>query len=236
LISISEATRAELGRRFPGFERKAIVAHPAADARFSPEPTSEDEKVLARHGLRGSFVLATGTLEPRKNLPRLIEAFAGLDESAHRDWTLVLAGAAGWHTDATAAAASAHPGLVRALGYVPEQELPCLYRHAGLVCYPSLYEGFGIPVLEAMQSGTAVLTSSTSSMPEVGGEAARYVDPYNVADIRRALAELLADSGLRRRCAYAGVARAARFDWGRSCRLVLSLLEELQARRSIGRP
>jgi alpha-1,3-rhamnosyl/mannosyltransferase len=172
-------------------------------------------------------VLVTGTLEPRKNIPRLIEAFVGLDEGLRRGWTLVLAGAPGWETDSTFAAVSAHASLVRTLGYVPDDELACLYRGAEVFAYVSLYEGFGIPVLEAMQSGTAVLTSSVSSMPEVGGDVARYVDPRDLGDIRRGLGELLADPGLRRRCGAAGIVRASSFRWSETARTVLTVLEQL---------
>ena len=227
LIAISEATRTELERRFPRARAKTVVAHPAADARFSPEPCVDDESVLKRHGLRRPYVLVTGTLEPRKNLPRLIAAFAALDEGVRRGWTLALAGAAGWETDATFASVAAHKDLVRTLGFVPDDELACLYRHAEVFCYVSLYEGFGIPVLEAMQSGTPVLTSSVSSMPEVGGDAARYVDPSDSESIRGGLAELMSDAELRSRCASAGVARAALFDWTVTARTVLTALERL---------
>jgi glycosyltransferase involved in cell wall biosynthesis len=227
LIAISQATRSELRQRFPRALARSVVAYPAADERFSPEPAATDEEVLARHGLRRPYVLVTGTLEPRKNLPRLIEAFGGLGERVRAGWTLALAGAAGWETEATFASAAAHGERVLTLGYVPEQELPCLYRQADVFCYPSLYEGFGIPVLEAMQSGTAVLTSSVSSMPEVGGDAARYADPRDVLDIRRGLLELISDPELRRRCVAAGIARAALFDWGATARGVLGVLEGL---------
>jgi glycosyltransferase involved in cell wall biosynthesis len=227
LIAISEATRGELETRFPRARSKATVAHPAADAHFTPDPGVEDQAVLARLGLQRPYALVCGTLEPRKNLPRLIEAFAGLEESVRDGWTLALAGAAGWETDSTFASVAAHAQLVRSLGYVPEQELTCLYRQAEVFCYVSLYEGFGIPVLEAMQSGTPVLTSSVSSMPEVGGDAARYADPFDVADIRRALAELLGDEDLRTRCSSAGLARAAQFDWTTTARVVLTTLERL---------
>jgi glycosyltransferase involved in cell wall biosynthesis len=227
LVAISEATRRELEQRFPRARGKATVAHPAADELFSPEPGEHDEAVLRRHGVRRPYVLVTGTLEPRKNIPRLIEAFAGLDEALRRGWTLALAGAPGWETDSTFAAVSAHADLVRTLGYVPDEELACLYRGAEVFAYVSLYEGFGIPVLEAMQSGTAVLTSSVSSMPEVGGEAARYVDPCDLGDIRRGLGELLADPELRRRCGAAGIVRARSFRWGETARTVLTALEQL---------
>jgi glycosyltransferase involved in cell wall biosynthesis len=229
LVAISEATRAELEERFPRARGKATVAHPGADDSFTPDPRPDDQAVLARHGLRRPYVLVTGTLEPRKNLPRLIEAFAGIEASRRAGWTLALAGAAGWETDATFASAAAHGELVQTLGYVPEEELPSLYRQADVFCYPSLYEGFGIPVLEAMQSGTAVLTSSVSSMPEVGGDAARYADPRDVDDIRRGLSELMDDPALRARCAAAGTAQAARFDWGATAGIILAGLEGLYA-------
>lgn len=227
LIAISQVTREELHTRFPRTASKTTVAHPAADARFTPEPGVDDEAVLRRHGLRRPFVLVCGTLEPRKNLPRLIEAFAGIEQRVRDGWTLALAGAAGWETDSTFASVAAHSELVRSLGYVPDEELACLYRQAEVFCYVSLYEGFGIPVLEAMQSGTAVLTSSVSSMPEVGGDAARYADPREVADIRRALVELLCDRGLRERCSAAGLARASMFDWTATARIVRTTLEQL---------
>ncbi len=224
VVAISEATAAELRERYPDARPRVTVAHPAADARFSPEPSPEDEAVLARHDVRPPFALVTGTLEPRKNLPRLIEAFAGLDGERRAGWTLVLVGATGWEADATFAAVASHRELVRTLGFVPDEELPALYRRADLFCYLSLYEGFGIPVLEAMQSGTPVLTSSVSSMPEVGGEAARYADPRDVRDIRRGLSELISDPALRARAAELGLVQARRFDWDRSARAVLAAL------------
>jgi glycosyltransferase involved in cell wall biosynthesis len=231
-IAISDSTRRELEQRFPRLQGRTTVAHPGADESFSPVAGDDDESILRRHGLEGPYVLVTGTLEPRKNLPRLIEAFAGLGSDVRQDFTLALVGAAGWETDATFASVAMHRDLVRTLGYLPDDELACLYRHAELLCYVSLYEGFGIPVLEAMRSGTAVLTSSVSSMPEVGGDAARYVDPLDVEDIRRGLRELLADEGLRARCRAAGIARAALFDWTASARTVLATLERVAVRRS----
>lgn len=228
LVAISEATRVELAERFPRAGSKTTVAHPAADRRFSPEPAQGDDAVLSRYGLRRPYVLVTGTLEPRKNLPRLIQAFTGLEPDCRDGWTLALAGAAGWETGPTSTMVAAHAGVVKALGYVPDEELATLYRQADLFCYPSLYEGFGIPVLEAMQSGTAVLTSSVSSMPEVGGSAARYADPRDVEDIARGLRELINDPELRSRCAEAGLARSAAFDWADTARRVLGVLEGLR--------
>jgi glycosyltransferase involved in cell wall biosynthesis len=235
-VAISEATRNELETRFPAATGRTRVAHPAADRRFCPPPVAGDEAILERLGARTPYVLVTGTLEPRKNLPRLIEAFAGLPEADRGDWMLLLAGGQGWQTDPTLAGIAQHGDFVRALGFVEEADLPALYRGAGLFCYPSLYEGFGIPVLEAMQSGTAVLTSSVSSMPEVGGDAVLYADPRDIGDIRRVLAGLLTDPDARARCAAAGPGRAALFDWDRTAAIVLEALEELPGGRGAHRP
>jgi glycosyltransferase involved in cell wall biosynthesis len=224
LVAISSATGDELAERYPASAARTSIAHPAAGREFTAEPSERDDRALARHGVSRPYVLATGTLEPRKNLPRLISAFASLPPELRAGRRLVLAGAPGWETDETFAHLRAHAGFVRTLGYVPDEDLPALYRGADVFCYPSLYEGFGIPVLEALRSGTAVLTSNRSSMPEVAGEAARYVDPEDVADIAAGLAELLADAALRERLAREGLLRAERFSWESTARAVLRAL------------
>jgi glycosyltransferase involved in cell wall biosynthesis len=224
LIAISAATRDEVVARHPPLAGHVAVAHPAASEAFSASALEGDREALERHGVRQPYVLATGTLEPRKNLPRLIAAFASLPESLRAGRKLVLAGAPGWQTADTFASVAEHAGLVQALGYVPDDDLPALYRCAELFCYPSLYEGFGIPVLEAMQCGTAVLTSGRSSMPEVGGNCARYVDPEDVASIAGALAELMSDADMRKRLAELGPNRARNFRWEHTARIVLDTL------------
>jgi glycosyltransferase involved in cell wall biosynthesis len=224
-VAISAATREELVARYPAVAARTSIAHPAAGRRFGAEPQVGEESALARHGVRRPYVLATGTLEPRKNLPRLISAFASLPESIRAGRRLVLAGAPGWETAETFARVAEHAGSVTTLGYVPDEDLPALYRGADVFCYPSLYEGFGIPVLEAMQCGTAVLTAGRSSMPEVAGEAGCYVDPLDVADIARGLGELLSDAALRDRLAEVGLGRAREFTWTGTARAVLDALE-----------
>jgi glycosyltransferase involved in cell wall biosynthesis len=224
LVAISAATRDELAGRYPATAALTAIAHPAAGGEFTAERAEGDERALARHEVRRPYVLATGTLEPRKNLPRLISAFASLPEQLRAGRQLVLAGAPGWETADTFAHLRAHAGLVRTLGYVPDEDLPALYRGADVFCYPSLYEGFGIPVLEALRCGTPVLTSNRSSMPEVAGDAARFVDPDDVADIASGLAELLGDAALRERLAREGLLRAQRFTWENTARAVLQAL------------
>ena len=225
LLAASESTRNDLVDRYKAAGPKTRVVHLAADESFTPE--GDDEGVLQRYALRKPYVLVTGTLEPRKNLPRLVEAFAGLPAELVGRYELVLVGPTGWEMDETLASIAKHKGSARAIGYVPDEHLPALYRRAELFCYPSLYEGFGLPVLEAMQCGTAVVTSGLSSLPEVGGDAVAYVDPLDVEDIRRALAELLFDAALRERYAARGVARAKLYSWRATAEGTLAALESV---------
>ena len=234
LITPSESTARELGRRFPAAAPKTVVIPLAADRRFTTAPAPGDAAVRDRHGLRRPYVLTVGTLEPRKNLPRLIEAFARLGDEVRGEHELVLAGAPGWDEEETLAAVAAHRHIVRAVGFVPDEDLPALYRGAAIFAYPSLGEGFGLPVLEAMSCGVPVLTSSLSSLPEVAGDAAVYVEPRDPADIGAALGRLLEDEAARGDLAERGPARAARFTWERTARATLAALEAHA--RPAGRP
>jgi glycosyltransferase involved in cell wall biosynthesis len=220
VVCSSAATARDLAERFPRAAAAQVVPL-AAGERFVPDGP----------GREGPYVLAVGTLEPRKNLPRLIAAYAGLPEEVRAGRPLLLAGAVGWDEEETLAAVAAHDGLVRRLGYVPEAELPALYRGADVVCYLSLYEGFGLPVLEAMSCGAAVLTSDRSALPEVGGDAVRYADPTDVESIRSGLAGLLADPPARAELGRRGAERAREFSWERTARETLAVLERAAARR-----
>ena len=228
LICISETTRAGLAARFPAAAGKAVAIPLAADPAFGAA-SPDDAGVPARHGITRPYVLCTATLEPRKNLPRLIEAFAGLPPALRDAHELVLAGARGWHEDETFAAVRRHAALVRTLGYVQDEDLRALYRRATVFAFPSLGEGFGLPVLEAMAAGTAVLTSNRSSLPEVGGTAARYADPLDTESIRAGLEGLLEDPDARARLAAAGRERAAGFSWERTARETLAVVEAAAA-------
>jgi glycosyltransferase involved in cell wall biosynthesis len=229
LLPISHATRDDLVARFPRAAPKTTVVELAADDAFGAVAGAGADAVAPRYGLKKPYVLALGTLEPRKNLPRLIDAFAGLDAALRDTHELVLAGGAGWSTGELDAAVARHRAFVRPLGHVPDADLPGLYREAVLFAYPSLLEGFGLPVLEAMSAGVAVVTSNASSLPEVGGDAVRYADPHDVASIRSALEELLRDPAARARLAAAGRERAARFSWERTARETLACVESAAA-------
>ena len=210
LVCISQTTADALISRFPGAAGRVIVA-PLGVTPMLSAPTPAELASLPEPG----FVLAVGTLEPRKNLPRLVSAYSGLDPALQAAHRLVVVGASGWSTGPTVAALRSLGDRCLTLGHVSDAALAELYRRCAVFCYPSLGEGFGLPVVEAMAAGAPVITSTVSSLPEVGGDAVAYVDPRNVDDIRRGLADLLADAQAREAMARRGPERAAGFTWGK---------------------
>jgi glycosyltransferase involved in cell wall biosynthesis len=227
LACISEATERDLLERFPAAQGKTAAIPLAAPPELFDDPGAEAlAEVRERLLLPERFVLATGTLEPRKNLPRLIQAHAALGDDAP---PLLLAGPSGWQLEEALAGAAERPGAVRQLGFVQDSDLAALYRLCTVFAYPSLYEGFGLPLLEAMASGAACVTSNVSSLPEVGGDAVVYADPLSVDSIRDALARLLASADERARLGEAARERARGFSWERTARETLALIERAAA-------
>ncbi|QEC46252.1 glycosyltransferase family 4 protein [Baekduia soli] len=213
----SAATRADLVRRFPRVAGRAVAVPLAADAAFA--------RPVARPGhpdLEAPYLLAVGTLEPRKNLERLIAAWVALDPAVRGGHLLALVGPRGWD-DAPILGAAREAGA-RLLGRVGEDELRALYAGCAGFAYPSLYEGFGLPVLEAMAAGAPVITSTASSLPEVAGDAALLVDPGDTDAIGAAITRLLTEPGLADDLRARGRARAAQFSWERTARETLALL------------
>jgi glycosyltransferase involved in cell wall biosynthesis len=221
LLCISEATRAELLARFPAARERAHVIPLGVDREFAEAGSQKDPN--ASEPAR-PYVLSVGTLEPRKNLVRLVDAYARLPESLRDRFELVLVGGRGWATSEIDAALERHAAHVRVLGAVTDAELRALYAGASVFAYPSLAEGFGLPVLEAMAAGAPVLTSNRSSLVEVAGEAAELVDPFDVASITKGLSALLADQARRSDLAARGRLRAAEFTWERTARQTLDHL------------
>jgi len=178
-----------------------------------------------KHGIRSDFILFVGAIEPRKNLARLFEAFgiSGL----HRDLELVLVGPKGWHTKEIFATWESLPcrRKIRWLDYVEDADLAALYSGAAFFAYPSLLEGFGLPILEAMSVGCPILTSNVSSMPEVAGDAAIYVDPLDVDSIANGMRRLADDSDLRKALAELGQKRVKLFSWERTAREMIGIYE-----------
>lgn len=188
---------------------------------------AEAAEIRRRYGIEPPYVLFCGTQEPRKNLPRVLEAFRRIDRP---DLELVLAGPPGWKEDLTDGIASLE-GRVRSLGFVPPDDLHALYAGAAVVAYPSLAEGFGLPVLEAMAHGAPVVTSSGTATEEVAGEAAILVDPLDTDAIAGAIERVLEDRGLAESLGAAGRVRAASFTWERSAELVASVYAEAAGTR-----
>ena len=201
----SENTARDLERILNVERAKVQVIPPCI---FPPEQDSGEAPVEVR-----GYILALGTLEPRKNLGRLIQAYAVLPDSLRKDHPLVITGRVGWKTGGLPELAREY-GIehqVKFTGFVPEEKLPELFRRAMIFCYPSLYEGFGFPPLEAMYYGTPVLTSNVSSLPEIAGEAALTVDPYSVDDISEGIQRLLNQDDLRKDLTEKGQEQAKLF-------------------------
>jgi glycosyltransferase involved in cell wall biosynthesis len=215
LIAVSRYTAAETTRLLGVPQERVDVVYHGINPAFRPLPNDEVMAFRRHRGLPERFVLFVGTLEPRKNLVRLVEAFSHVRDGQVR---LVLVGGKGWLYDELFAKVEAL-GLGSEVifpGYVMSEELPLWYNAAHALAYPSLYEGLGLPVLEAQACGTPVLTSNASSLPEAGGDAALMADPHDVESLAAGLKRLLTDESLRYQCRERGLAHAARFSWARS--------------------
>jgi len=227
LIAVSRATADALCARFPAATGKVTVALEGVSPALAQAASEQELAALPPAG----FVLAVGTLEPRKNLPRLAAAYAALPAELRAAHPLVIAGRIGWRSGETLAAIAALGDQAVELGFVSDVALAELYRRCALLCYPSLGEGFGLPVLEAMAAGAAVVTSSVSSLPEVGGDAVAYVDPRSAESITAALRELLTDRARRLELGERARRRAREFSWERFAATVLAVLEDAAALR-----
>ena len=213
LICISNAVRQELQQDFGIPDDRIMVVHHGVDPAFTP--ISSARSVVCRSlGIDRPYLLFVGQMKLRKNIIRILEAFARLRERG-LDVTLVLAGRRGHTTEGMDEVIARHnlTDHVIELGHVENKILPALYSAAEAFVFPSLHEGFGLPVLEAMACGTPVLTSNTSALPEIAGDAALLVDPASVDAIADGLASLLTDNCLRTRLTAAGKARASKFTW-----------------------
>ncbi len=217
VIAISEHTRQDVIQLCGVPPERVTTIVLAADSRYRPATPEAVDRFRTERELPKRYILYLGTLEPRKNVATLIQAYAELRRAGDIDHSLVLAGARGWHYEPTFS-------LVRRLGleqwvlfpgYVAADEQALWYSAADLFAYPSLYEGFGLPLLEAMACGTPVVASNTSSLPEVVGDAGLLVDPSDVGGLASALRNVLQSDSLRQRLREAGLARARRFSWGK---------------------
>lgn len=228
IIADSESTRRDLQRLLNVAPHRVTVVYPAVDERFRPLSPDKCEPVRQRLRLPRRFILFVGTIEPRKNLVRLLEAFAridptSLDDNGNDDLFLVIVGRRGWMYQPVFEAIERlrlHD-RVRLLDFVADSDLPMVYNLAQVFVYPSIYEGFGLPPLEALACGTPVLTSNSSSLPEVVGQAALLVHAGDVDELSSGMLRLLNDRALREHLRQAGLEQARQFRWEASARQII---------------
>jgi glycosyltransferase involved in cell wall biosynthesis len=240
VIAVSQATKQDVVDLFGAAAERIDVVYNGVDAGFCPAPAAEVEAFRGSAGLPARFILHLGTLEPRKNLVRLVQAFAQVraHDAGQPPVKLALAGGKGWDYDAIFAEV-ARLGLEQEVlfpGYVRDEDLAGWYRAAAVFVYPSLLEGFGLPVLEAMACGAPTVTSNLSSLPEVAGDAALLVDPTSVDALAGALLRLLADADLARELRGRGLAQAARFPWSRTAQETAAVYRRALSQMAGGAP
>ena len=226
LIAVSGATKKDLTRRFKVPASRITVVHEGVDQSFFKRASeAEIELCRKKYGLASKYFLFVGTIQPRKNLTRLIEAFA----RSRLNLDLAIAGQPGWLYKEIYEAPERFgvENKVKFLGFVPNEDIVKLYSGSTAFVFPSLYEGFGLPVLEAMACGCPVITSSVSSLPEVAGEAAVLVDPDDTKAIEKALKDVATDPTLRERLTAAGYRRVKDFTWERSAKETLAVLAKV---------
>lgn len=229
VIVNSKFTRDDLIGTYRVPANKVTVVHPGIDPKFF-FPRSEKERVAVtrKYGIKKPFLLYLGTLEPRKNVPAVVRAYAAL--MGRKDFNLVLAGKTGWMSEEIFRTVE-DLGLredVIFTGYVPDEDRPRLLSAAEVFVYPSFFEGFGMPVVEAQACGTPVITSNTTALPEAAGGAAILVDPEKVEEIAAALEQLTSSSSSREKFRKAGILNSRRFRWRESARKVIEIFRSLE--------
>lgn len=217
LIAVSDATKRDIVEIYGVKPEKISVVYPGVDTKHF-KPTKITNAVRDRYKLPEKYFLFVSTLEPRKNVSGIIDAYRALPDSTKREYGLVLTGGAGWLAeDIMSAIAEGDPiGAIIKTSFVGDEDMPSLYSGASAFIFPSLYEGFGIPILEAMACGTPVITANNSSLPEAGGDAAIYISADNTPAITAAILRLISNSSLSEDLIKKGLERASEFSWEKS--------------------
>ena len=228
VLTISNSSRDDIIKEYNLSPDKVVTTHLGIKGAITLTPHIYSMNELkAKYGLSDHFILFVGTLQPRKNIKRLIEAFAKVKHDKELD--LVIVGRKGWLYEEILETPQ-NLGIedrVKSLENVEDDELPLFYKNALCFVLPSLYEGFGLPVLEAMKQGCPVITSNISSLPEAGGDAAIYVDPEDIDDIAKKITKLISDDKLRKELIEKGKNQIAKFSWEKTAKETLRVLEEV---------
>jgi glycosyltransferase involved in cell wall biosynthesis len=232
IIAVSHSTKRDIIEFFKVDEKKIKVIHHGVESRF--RPISNVEGYRTRNNLPTRMILNIGTLEPRKNVVTLIKAFKKLQERGYKDYVLAIAGEKGWLYNKIfeEIKSSGMEQSICLLGVVRDEDLPLLYNCADLFVYPSLYEGFGLPPLEAMACGVPIITSNTSSLPEVVGNAGIMVDPNDIESLSDEMYRVLKDKELNRQMRRDGLKRSNMFTWEKMVNEVLEVYNEAFSRNN----
>lgn len=225
ILTISESSKSDIIKEYKVSANKVVVVYPGINVQLNASSYLNMEDLKNKFGINSKYILFVGTLQPRKNIVKLIEAFSKLD----KDLELVIVGRKGWQYEEILSAPDKYgvKDKVRFLDSVTNEDLPSLYKNAEFFILPSLYEGFGLPVLEAMSYGCPVITSNISSLPEAGGNAALYVNPNDVNDVFSKMKKLLEEDELRKDLIKKGYDQVKKFSWEKSARETLKVLEEV---------
>jgi glycosyltransferase involved in cell wall biosynthesis len=224
LIALSENTRKDLLSKLRVPSDRIKVVYPGVPEGFMPKPPQETEYIRSKYGLEKPFLLYVGSFHPRKNVPAIISAFECLADKNPHD--LVLVGSPVWHISEMKSRIenSSFSSRIRSIGLVPRSELPCFYNQASIFIFPSLYEGFGFPVLEALACGCPTVTSNVSSLPEVAGEAAILIDPFDIQEISNAIMDILIDDSLKDELKQRSIIQAMKFSWVETATQTINIL------------
>ena len=229
IVTISDSSKSDIIKEYGLSNDKISVFH--LGVKESLKPSMSYEKLSEKYSIKKPYVLFVGTIQPRKNIARLIEAFSQIED---REVNLVIVGRKGWMYDEVLEAPQKFnlSDRVTFLHDVTDGELPVFYENAELFVLPSLYEGFGLPILEAMKYGCPVVTSNVSSLPEAGGNAAVFFDPYDVSDIAKKMEKVLKDKTLRDKMKKEGHSQVKKFSWEKAASEVLGVFEEIGGQKN----
>jgi glycosyltransferase involved in cell wall biosynthesis len=231
ILAVSQSTKNDIVKVYGISPEKITVTHLGVDPRFKPMTYDEVQPVLDKYNLAyKKYILFCGTLQPRKNIGKLVDAFIKLKKDYRIEEKLVIAGGRGWLWEPIVAkiAEAGMKDAIRSLGFIDTKDLPALYNGAEVLTLPALYEGFGLPPLEAMACGIPVVVSNVSSMPEVVGDAGILVDPNSIESIAEGILNVLMDKNLQNELSKKGIERARQFTWDETARKTLEVLESLK--------